>query len=308
MKALLLVVYGLPRSLDDIEPYYQHIMHAPDLPAEVLQSGHELFRRYGTVDLMTSVTFRLMKALQRRFDDRAPREQIRVYVSAFHTEPFIDQTVRKIAADGAESLAVLPMSTLYSPTGIGQYLNTVRKTLQKSGVSLPVLDIVRWYRNEAFLEAMADRLRTAWTWLPAGARANAKVIFTVHSKPGVERVHRDFIAQYEELARLVAERAAVLPENWRLAYRSGGPPPQIWLGPDILDCIREEGERGTTGIVTCELLSVTENVEALNDMGTEARQLARKLGMEFVRTEFLNDSDDFVSALAEIVLERMQEA
>lgn len=271
MKALLLVVYGMPRSLDDIKSYYQDIMLTDQLPVEVLQSGSELFRRYGVVDPLSSVTRRLIKALQRRLDGAMPEENIRVYGCAYHTEPFIHDTVREIVADGAKALAVMPMSTLYSKTGIGRYIKIVRDTLHELNATIPVKDIVRWYKHDAFIGALSDRLQMAWEWLPRSARLKAKVIFTVHSKTGKAKVHQDFIFQYEELAELVATRTGLSSEQWRLAYRSGGPPPQIWLGPDLLDCIREEAEKGTRGIVTCELLSVTENVEALFDMGTEAQ-------------------------------------
>lgn len=299
------MVYGMPRSLDDIESYYQHIMHRTYLSPEVLESGNRLFRLYGVADPLTSVTLRQMKALQRHFDALVPDANIRVYSCAYHTKPFIDETVHQIIDDGAESLAVLPMSTLYSKTGIGKYLRLVRRALRERNSTIAVTEIVRWYRDEAFIEALAERLRMAWEWLPMTARVNGKVIFTVHSKPGKERVHREYIEQFQELAELVAERALPSAQRrWRTAYRSGGPPSQVWLGPDLLDCIREEAMQGTTGIVTCDLLSVTENVEVLNDIGTEAQALTRSCGMEFARTEFLNDADDFMTALSRIVLEQ----
>ena len=47
---------------------------------------------------------------------------------------------------------------------------------------------------------------------------------------------------------------------------------------------------------------MSDHVEVLFDLDVEARARARGLGLHLERTESLNDSPDFVDALADVVL------
>jgi len=275
------------------------VREAPELPPrEALEAGKNLFRRLGVCDPLYAITSRQASALQRRLN-KATREEIRVYIGARHTRPFIVEAVDALVRDGADGAAVLPMSLLYSKTGIGKDLKLVRDELLTRNPTIPVLDIIHWCLNPSFVGLLANRARLAWDWLPAAAKEKAAMVFTAHSKPGKPHANLVYSEQFERLARAVAQKADI--PKWRLAYRSGGPAPQKWLGPDILEVIQEEAGKGTKGIVVCELTSVTENVEVLYDTGSEPQRVAHSLGMEFVRAEFLNDADDFMTVFADIV-------
>lgn len=305
MKAILLIIYGAPASLDDIDDFYKDIYHGNIPSLQVLEAGRNLFRSTGVCDPLYAITNRQAAALQRRLKGLL-EEDIQVYIGTRHTKPFIKDAIDAIISDGADGVAVVPMSLLYSKTGIGRYLRTVSDELRLRDESISILDITHWCFNPTFVELLADRARTAWNWLPEAIRDNSIMIFTAHSKPGKPRVHRNYSDQFQSLAQAVALKAGIT--KWRLAYRSGGPAPQTWLGPDIQDVIKEEADSGMKGIATCELLSVTENVEVLCDMGSDAQSTARSLGMEFVRTEFLNDADDFMGVLANIIKEKIRDA
>ncbi|WP_374017767.1 ferrochelatase [Paenibacillus thiaminolyticus] len=78
--------------------------------------------------------------------------------------------------------------------------------------------------------------------------------------------------------------------RWDIAYRSGLPAPQRWLGPDVKDVIRQAAGHGCQAVVLCELTSLTDNVEVYHDLGEDAKRLAEACGMQFVRTEPVNDA------------------
>ncbi|WP_409177170.1 hypothetical protein [Brevibacillus fortis] len=56
------------------------------------------------------------------------------------------------------------------------------------------------------------------------------------------------------------------------------------------------------------MLSLTENVEAIFDCRIHCRMKADACGLEFVPTEFLNDSADYIDALVELIHERMEQS
>jgi len=304
MKAILMIIYGAPSSLDEVDDFYKDIYHGNIPSAQVLEAGRNQFRDLGVCDPLYAITNRQATALQRRLKG-VLEEDVQVYIGTRHTKPFISEAIDAILRDGADGVAVIPMSLLYSKTGIGMYLKVVSDELRLRNKNISVLDITHWCFTSSSIEILANRARAAWNWLPVAVRDQSVMIFTAHSKPGKPRVNRIYSEQFQLLAQAVALRAGI--SKWRLAYRSGGPAPQTWLGPDIQDVIKEEADSGMKGIATCELMSVTENVEVLRDMGSSAQNTARLLGMEFVRAEFLNDADDFMGVLADIIKDKIRE-
>ncbi len=71
-------------------------------------------------------------------------------------------------------------------------------------------------------------------------RPEACVLFTAHSIPMSMSDNCDYVKQFNESCRLVAEASGV--SHWRLVYQSrSGPPQQPWLEPDVCDVINEFG-------------------------------------------------------------------
>ncbi|WP_083351155.1 ferrochelatase [Paenibacillus naphthalenovorans] len=160
-----------------------------------------------------------------------------------------------------------------------------------------------WHLFPSLVEAISLRLRTAHQWLSSTNRSKATVLFTAHSQPGSPQANIEFIQAFSELAKAVADQATC--QHWMLAYRSAGPAPQTWLKPDVFDRMEEVAQEGGKAIVVCDLLSLTENVEAIFDCSINSRLKAEACGLEFVSTEFLNDSADYIDALAAMIHERM---
>ena len=75
-----------------------------------------------------------------------------------------------------------------------------------------------------------------------------------------------------------------------------------------MDVIRLEAEQGMKGIITCELLFVIADIEVFFEIGQKCQELCENLGLEFVRTEFPNDSFDFFLAVVAIVKEKVKYA
>ena len=85
-----------------------------------------------------------------------------------------------------------------------------------------------------------------------------------------------------ETARLVAEGTG--RESWRLVYQSrSGAPTQPWLGPDVCEHLRELKSEGARDVVVAPIGFISDHMEVLYDLDTEARQLAEEVGLNMVR-------------------------
>ncbi|WP_379290400.1 ferrochelatase [Paenibacillus residui] len=305
MIGIVLTAYGMVSSLDDLEAFYTHIFHGRKPGPDKLAQAEAQYRALGVCDPLASVTRRQAAALERRLSLQL-NSPVKAYYMCKHTPPSAEETVTRMAEDGVTKVVCLPLSPLFSKTGTGWYERKLREAIASSGHRMELLTAAHWHLNPDFVRIVADRVRAAAEWLPAAVRGNTAVIFTSHSQPGLPEAHPDYCREFRELAEAVADVSG--SSSWRIAYRSGGPAPQVWLKPDVLDVIAEVGEGGAEAVVVCDLLSLTANVEVLQDIGIQGQAAAQALGLEFVRTEFLNDSDDFMKVVSDIVAERIKAA
>ncbi|MGG3889422.1 ferrochelatase [Metabacillus fastidiosus] len=301
MIGVIIFAYGAPSSIDDLEEYYTNIRYGKIPSVEDMEAAKERFRQTGTADLLGAVTERQAQALSHSLQ-HIFIEKVKVYTAYKHTPSFVEDTVEKMVQEGVTYVITLPLNPLYSKTGTGLYQRKVHKALEKMGISIPVLDINHWHTHPELVTVIANRLEIAVNWLPGNVHNETAVIFTAHSQPGKPETHKIYSEQFLELAQSIAKKLQL--KTWKIAYRSAGSHGELWSGPDIKEVIRDEAGKGRRGIVTCDLLSLTANIEVLYDIGYDCQKLCKELGLEFNRAELLNDSYDFIIALTNIVKER----
>jgi ferrochelatase len=102
----------------------------------------------------------------------------------------------------------------------------------------------------------------------------------------------------------VAE-GAVVPE-YDLVYQSrSGAPGQPWLEPDILDHLTAFARiRPMRSVVIVPIGFVSDHMEVVYDLDTEARTLCDELGLKMFRVATAGDDPRFVRMIRELVLER----
>jgi ferrochelatase len=116
--------------------------------------------------------------------------------------------------------------------------------------------------------------------------------------------------QLAEASRLVADRVANERSgrnDFDLVYQSrSGPPTQPWLEPDILDFLRQYKQRGGNDpVVIVPIGFVSDHMEVLYDLDTEAKDLCAEIGLRMVRVACAGTHPRFVSMIRELIVERM---
>jgi len=151
------------------------------------------------------------------------------------------------------------------------------------------------------LEIIARRVNDELATIPDERRATTEVIFSAHSLPEKILATGD---TYPEQLRESAARAAALAhvERWDVAWQSAGRTPDPWIGPDILQVLRDKRALGVSDVVSCPIGFVSDHLEVLFDIDIEAQGVAREIGLNLVRTASLNDDGAFVTVLANVVL------
>jgi ferrochelatase len=273
------MAYGSPATDADIEAYYTHIRggRRPDNAAL-----DDLFARYHAIggSPLNEITERQRAALEDELGNP-------VYVGMKHWTPRISDAAERALADGAERIIGLVLAPHYSRMSVGSYRHQLEEALARRA---ELTFIASYHAYEPFIELLAARL----------GDTDAHVVFTAHSLP--ERILDDgdpYKDQLLETSRLVADKAQL--ESWSFAFQSESPTGEPWLGPDILEELERLHGEGVEKVLVQPIGFVADHLEIYWDIDIEAREKADELGLEFDRTESLNDDPAFIRVLAGIV-------
>jgi ferrochelatase len=89
-------------------------------------------------------------------------------------------------------------------------------------------------------------------------------------------------------------------------YQSrSGPPGQPWLEPDIGDALR--GVEPGADVVVVPIGFISDHMEVLYDLDTEARAIAEERGLHMARAATVGVHPKFLSMICELIRERLGE-
>lgn len=301
--ALLVMSYGGPEGPDDVIPFLENATRGRNVPRERLLEVAEHYYHFGGVSPINGQNRALIDALSADFRDHDLN--LPIYFGNRNWHPFITDTVRQMRADGVRRAITFVTSAFSSYSGCRQYREDIIGALETIGEGVPAVDKLRvFYNHPGFIEAMVDRVTTALASFPAERRASVEIVFTAHSIPEAMARRCDYEAQLRDACGLVAERIG--PNPHRLAYQSRSGPPQVpWLEPDILDVLEVLAADGIMDVVIVPIGFISDHMEVLFDLDTEAAELAQQLGMRMVRAETAGTHPRMVETIRQLVMERM---
>jgi ferrochelatase len=303
--AVLAMAYGTPAGPEELEAYYTHIRRGRPPTPELLT---ELSRRYAAIGGQSPLVERTLAQVEglERAIAHAGRPDIQVALGMRHAAPFIEDTVARLASDGAEAIVGLVLAPHFSRMSVGEYAERARAAAAAASRP-PAVSVVRsWHLAPGYLEFLEDALGSALASLPEQAHDDAHVLFTAHSLPA--RILDDddpYPTQLRETASAVAGRLGL--QRWSVAWQSAGRTPEAWLGPDILEELEALAAAGTRAVVVCPAGFVSDHLEILYDLDIEASARARELGITFARTAVPNADPRLLGALAGVVLAAVAE-
>ncbi len=279
--AVVLMAYGSPERLSDVPAYYADIRGGRPIAPENLEDLVERYRRLGVEDSnpLNEITEATRAALERELGRP-------VYTGMTHWTPRVADAAER--ARGADRIVGLVLAPHYSALSIKGYRDQLEQALGDDAAKLRFVE--SWHDDDAFVNVLADKVRGG----------DAHVVFSAHSLPArILDLGDPYKDQLLETARLVAERAGIT--DWSFSFQSESPTGEPWLGPDILDHLRELHANGVRKVLVCPVGFVSDHLEIRWDIDVEAQDLAREPGLELSRIEMPNDEPAFVAALAGIV-------
>ena len=320
--ALLLAGFGGPEGQDDVIPFLRNVTRGRGIPDERLEEVAHHYRHFGGVSPINAQNRELKAALEAELSGRGI--DLPVLWGNRNWDPYLREALEDARQRGYTKLLALATSAYSSYSSCRQYREDLALALAETGLTdgMQIDKVRQFFDSPGFVQPFLDGVREALTDLAGRgiAAADTRVLFSTHSIPTVDAQKsgprdREFGAggAYEAQHLAVAEvvmAAAVEPGGeapaWRLVYQSrSGPPSMPWLEPDINDVIEEVAAEGAKAVVIVPLGFVSDHMEVLWDLDTEAMETAEEHGLVALRTATPGVDPAYVSGLVDLVVERL---
>jgi protoporphyrin/coproporphyrin ferrochelatase len=311
---ILLLSFGGPEAPPEVMPFLQNVTRGRGIPQHRLEAVAEHYLQFGGRSPINDQNRALLAALQAELTERGLA--LPVYWGNRNWHPLLADALRQAHQAGARRLAVIATSAYSSYSGCRQYREDLARALTElavEGRELTVDKIRHYFNHPGFVEPTVQLLSEALAGLDAGLLPDSRVLFVTHSIPiamnqvsgaeggGYLAQHLDACAQVVDgVGRRLGSRPA-----WDLVFCSrSGSPHQPWLEPDIGDHLAGLAGQGVRAVVVVPIGFVSDHMEVVYDLDTEAAQIAAELGLGFVRVPTVGTDPRFVRGLVDLVLER----
>lgn len=302
-NALLLLSFGGPERKEDVIPFLENVLRGKNVPRERMLEVAEHYYHFGGKSPINDQNRDLIAALESTLSRQGPN--LRVYWGNRNWHPLLADTIRQMQADGIRRALAFATSAFGSYPGCRQYREDIDRARAEVGAGAPEIHKLRTFHNHpGFLQVMAGRVRNAFERIPDDRRNAARLVFTAHSIPVAMAETSPYVRQLADASQLVA---AAVGRTGTLVYQSrSGPPAQPWLAPDICDYIRQLHAEGITDLVIAPIGFLSDHMEVVYDLDTEAAELCRALGVNLFRAGTVGGHPDFVEMIRELILERIE--
>ena len=302
MRALLLLAFGGPRSLDEVELFLTHLMKGRRPSPSQLEWVKERYRLIGGSSPLPEITSQQAKALEKKLNSKG--YSFKSYVGMRYGIPLIEETLNQILQDGIKEIISIPMAPFRSLSSTEAYKAELNRANKILGEKLEVTWIEGWHSHSSFIKAVQERIQEGLVQFVPEKRKRVHLIFTAHSLPESIIGKDTYIDDMEESVKGVLNR--IEPHPWHFAFQSKGSGPERWIGPDVESVLIELEKLNVRDVLIVPIGFVSDHIEILYDIDMLYREKAVTLAMRLERTPSLNFSERFIEALATIVEEHIR--
>lgn len=310
--ALLVVSFGGPEGPDDVMPFLENVTAGRGVPRERLELVARHYLHRGGISPINQHNRDLIQVLQGELADQSV--DLPIYFGNRNWHPFLSDAVEQMAADGVTRAIAWVTSAFSSYSGCRQYRENIAAACDAQvNPAAPEIHKLRvFYDHPLFIETLVDNVVASWRSLAAPVEKR-RVIFTAHSIPLSMANTSDYVAQLEVAADLVAaglaDRIGLAKVPWDLVFQSRSGPPQMpWLEPDIVDHIDAisggDAKAHTEAVVVLPLGFMSDHMEVMQDLDTDAAAAAARGGLEFARAPTAGHDPRIARMIVELIRER----
>ncbi|MCL6572822.1 MAG: ferrochelatase [Bacillus sp. (in: Bacteria)] len=303
---LLVMAYGTPNSLDDLEGYYTHIRHGRKPTPEMIADLRNRYEAIGGISPLAQITLAQAQKLEDYLNKIQQKIEFKMYLGLKHIKPFIEDAVKQMHDDGIEEAVSLVLAPHFSTFSIKSYNGRAIEEAEKLG-GLKISTIESWYQEPKFIGYWAEKIKQIFAQMPQAEKEHAVLIISAHSLPEkILQMGDPYPSQLQETAVLIAEQAGI--KNYEIGWQSAGNTSEPWIGPDVQDLTRDlHKAHQYKAFVYAPVGFVCEHLEVLYDNDFECKHVTDEIGASYYRPEMPNDKEEFIDCLSTVILKRLSE-
>jgi len=303
--ALVLLGFGGPEGTDEVVPFLERVTAGRGIPAERLVEVGQHYFTLGGVSPINAQNRALLAALASALV--AQGVEIEAVLANRNSPPFVPDVLSELAAKGHRRILAVATAAYSGYSACRQYREDLGLALAGADLELDVRKLGPFFDLPGFGDTIASLLLES---LPTDldlAAASTRLVFTTHSipTPMARTAGPDgdaYLTQHRWIAdRVAAKIASVtgIAKEWDLVFQSrSGPPAMPWLEPDVNDAITELAATGVTDVVLVPIGFISDHMEVIWDLDTQAKATGAELGVRVVRTPTVGTDPRFVDDLA----------
>ena len=309
--ALLVVSFGGPEKPEDVVPFLENVTRGRGIPKERLEEVGEHYFMFGGRSPINDLNREFIRAIEEDFQGAGL--DLPVYWGNRNWDPYLADALRTMRDDGVRRALCLFTSAYSSWSGCRQYRENLATAVAEVGEGAPRLDRVRHYFNHpGFVEPMVDATLAALAELPARTRSDSHILYVTNTIPtemnDASGRGGAYVEQHQSVCDEISDRVRQQTGHrfaTDLVYCSRSGPPHVpWLEPDVGDRIKELAKDGVPGVVVVPIGFVSDHMEVVYDLDTEAKSAADDAGIAFSRAATAGVDPRFVTMVRRLVLER----
>ncbi len=296
-KAALLLAFGCPETMADVEPFVRGIFKSKPVPEGVMAGIKERYSLIGGKSPLLDITRAQAKAIEEELNKGG--ETYKVYTAMRYSRPYIKDVLKEMRDAGYKEAIGMVMSPFNSPVSTGGYINDFEAACVEEPGLPQVFFVSDWHVLPRFIDAVMEKMDEAMAAF--SERDDVLVILSSHSLPLSALEGDAYEMKVRQTVDLIAKR---LKTDCKAAYQSKSTGPKEWLGPSVEDVMAEAKKSGKTGVLVVPLGFVADHVETLYDIDILFRKTAESLGLAFKRSASLNTSPRLMGLLADLIRNR----
>lgn len=303
---LLVMAYGTPYKLEDLERYYTHIRHGRKPTPEMIEDLRNRYEAIGGISPLAKITLEQAEKLEEHLNRVQDKIEFKMYLGLKHINPFIEDAVKKMHDDGIEEAVSIVLAPHFSTFSVKSYNGRAKEEAEKLG-GPNIRSIESWYQEPKFIDFWANKVKQIYEQMPQDEKENSILIVSAHSLPEkILQFGDPYPDQLKETADLIAKQAGI--ESYEMGWQSAGNTPEPWLGPDVQDLTRTlYQEHQYKAFVYAPVGFVCEHLEVLYDNDFECKKVTEEIGASYYRPDMPNAKEEFIDCLSTIILKTLTE-
>ena len=313
-KVLVLLNFGGPQSLDEVEGFLKNLFTDPYifrypswfrhllawyLTRKRLEEVKENYKFMGGKSPLVDSTKAQCDALSTMFQGSYD-----VYCAMRYSSPSIPEVINKLKETKPQEVLLLPLYPHFSMTTTYSSFRAWEEEARRQGFSYPTQRVCCYPRNRGYINAHSDQIQK--TYASIQDKSNVRLLFSAHGIPmQFVRQGDPYVSHIKlscaEILKSLKNKKVVFQESVLCFQSRVGP--MKWTTPYLEDELKRAA-KDKKDVLVVPISFVGEHSETLAELDRDYRKMAEDMGIKFYRVPALECHPSFIEGLSELVLLR----